>query len=103
MVSLWYKHWSISEYLISLDTIDTSIKDSSGINALHYSCIYGASTDIVRRIVNKSDIQTINCRNMYGDTPIMVAVRRGHTYLVSLLSKVEMIDWDKEELVMVAR
>ena len=103
MWSLLYKHWSISEYLLTLDTIDTSIKDWYGNNALHWACGEGASTDIVMRIVNKSDIQTINCRSNSDYTPIMVAVREGHTALVSLLSKVEMIDWDKEELVRVTR
>ena len=104
MLSLRYKNWSTSEYLLALDTIDTNIKNDYGYNALHSACIHGASTDIVSKIVSKSDIQTINCRNSDGDyTPIMKAIEYGHTALVSLLSKVEMIDWDKEELVMVAR
>ena len=103
MLSLRYKHWSTSEYLLALDTINTNIKNDYGYNALHSACYNGASTDIVMRIVNKSDKQTINYRSDSDNTPIMVAVREGDTALVSLLSRVKMIDWDKEELVMVAR
>ena len=103
MRSLMWKQWPISEYLLDLTTIDTSIKNDFGNNALHWACRCGASTDIVSKIVSKTDKQTINYKNQGGETPIMEAVREGNTALVSLLSQVKMIDWDKEELVRVAR
>ena len=104
MVSLMYKHWSISEYLLSQHSIDTDIKNNSGYTALQEACHHGASTDIVRKIVTKSSHQTINSRTrILGRTPIMFAVSEGHNDLVTLLARMDMVDWDKEELVREAR
>ena len=38
MWSLFYEHWSISEYLLSLDHIDTDVRNSYGDTALHRAC-----------------------------------------------------------------
>ena len=103
MLSLMFEHWSISEYLLSQPSIDTDIKNNSGDTALYTACLHGASTEIVRKIVTKSSHQTINSRGIVGRTPIMLAVSGGHNDLVTLLARMDMVDWDKEELVRVAR
>ena len=54
-------------------------------------------------IVSRSYKQTINNVNNNGYSPIMDAVMKGHTDLVTLLARMEVVDWDKEELVRVAR
>ena len=101
--SLIKKQWPISEYLLKQESIATHIKNNWGDTALHWACYHGASTEIVRMIVSRSDMQTINNVNNNGYTPIMDAVMKGHTDLVTLLARMEVVDWDREELAMVAR
>ena len=102
MWTLRLRHWSISEYLLSQPSIDTDIKSNSRMTALHEACHHGASTEIVRKIVTMSSHQTINSRDS-GIPPIMWAVIEGHNDLVTLLARMDVVDWDKEELVRVAR
>ena len=98
------KSFLISEYLLSLDKTNTDVKNDYGDTALHWACYSGATTQIVRKIVSKSDPETINSRDsIVGYTPIICAVMNGRNKLVRLLARMEMVNWDKDELVRVAR
>ena len=97
---------SLSEYLLSQGTIDTDIMSNGGSTAVHLACYRNATPELIMKIVDKSDVQTVNKRDGVhggGYTPIMTAVSEGHTNVVRLLARMEMVYWDKKELVRVVR
>ena len=77
------KHDNVVHALLMDYQCPVDAKDQNGCTALHYSCELG-NVSIVRILVkNKANV---NIRTDSGDTPLTLAARNGHIYVVHVLS-----------------
>ena len=109
MMSVVNNHPSITRYLLGCDNIDTNIATSEDyiVNSSGWTVLYciqdKTPPDIIKTILDKSDTEVINKKNSDNRTPLMCAVFYGRMEVVRIFSEYPRFNWDKEELLKVAR
>lgn len=86
MVAAIHGHVDIIDYLLSSDLnpkTNVNIKNIDGWTALMYACYYG-KVDVVDRLLDVGDCD-INCKNLYGNSPLSIAVERNYIEIVDKL------------------
>ena len=95
-------HPSITRYLLGWEQLNVNISDDIGWTVLHF--IHDETPpDIIKTILDKSDTEVVNMKNSCNRTPLMEAVYCGQMEVVRIYSEYPRFNWDKEELLKVAR
>eukprot|EP00833_Pecoramyces_ruminatium_P005897 jgi/Orpsp1_1/1179929/evm.model.c7180000071398.1 len=96
MVSLKYKQYHISKYLLSLEGIDVNIKNKKGYTPLIYMIKYKIDEEEIFKAIIEKD-KYINNSNYYkGMTPLIYAIIKNNIKAVRLLLDNEKVDKKKK-------
>ena len=88
MVALWGKHTAVTRLLLEQEGIDINICDNEdGRSALHCAAVYAENSECLAILLARPELtsQMVNKKDMYGETPLWLAVCGGAADCVQML------------------
>ena len=86
-------HTEMVSLLLSHPEIKINAKNRNGFTALHVGCYY-ASIDSLKLLLSVPGLELNERTNNWGETPVMVAIKRRNTEAVRALTQMPGVDLD---------
>lgn len=83
ITAAWADRGAAAKALCRDSRVDLHCCDRSGMNVLQVSVLEG-HTEFLKSILERDDLD-VNVRGRWGETPLILATRKGHTTVVALL------------------
>ena len=82
--------------LLVREDLDVGAFDKEGITFLHMLCSRDNSIDLLKLLLLHKNMnrEVINKKNKDGETPLMIAVKKGQLEYVTEIGKLDIADWD---------
>ena len=89
-------HEEVVTELLQQEDSDLSLENSGKWTALHFACWYGRM-GMVRQLASHPRQCSLNCKESYGRTAIMLAVEKGKAECVLALGRVAGVELDTRD------
>ena len=96
MAAVWQGHEEVVTELLQQEDCDLSLEDSYKMTALHYAC-YTGRVGMVRQLASHPRQGSLNSKDKWGDTAIMLAVECGEAECVLALGRVAGVELDTRD------
>eukprot|EP00944_MAST-04C_sp_MAST-4C-sp1_P011574 g11574.t1 len=89
MVGVYCEQVKVVDYLLSLDCIDLTVTNDSGANVFHFAALNVRSDEILIELLGhkKSDTETFNKVDNFGNTPLDYAYAINDSYIKNKIIK----------------